>query len=67
MLFFKIVHGYVVQSFNDAGEFLSQEFVVDDTIDYEINETMGGGGLPINQDDMPLAGREYHSFDMVQK
>lgn len=60
MLFVKITHGYVKQTFNDAGEFLSQEFIAGDEVEYETED-----GYGINQDDMPLAGREYQPFDMA--
>ena len=61
MLFHKITVGFVVQAFNDAGECISQEFIAGDTCEYETND-----GDPINMDDMPLAGNEYHPFDMIQ-
>ena len=67
MLFLKITYGYVVQCYNDAGEFLAQSFVAGDSVDYEISETSGEGGLPINQGDMPLGGDEYFPFNMVQE
>ena len=57
----KFIHGYVVQTFNDAGEFLEQRFVASDIVDYEIEE-----GDPIDETDMPLGGREYFPFEMVQ-
>lgn len=61
MLFRKITEGHVIQVFNDAGECIGQRFVAGDPVDYET-----GDGDPINVDDMPLAGREYQPFDMVQ-
>jgi hypothetical protein len=57
----KIVEGYVVQKFNDAGEFISQKFFAGD-VEYETEE-----GDPINVMDMPLGGREYFPYEMVQE
>ncbi len=66
MIFLKITHGYVVQSFNDVGEFLSQTFVAGDFVEYEIGYQYDFDiGLSINISDMPLGGNEYHSFNMV--
>ena len=56
----KIVDGYVVQRFNDAGEFLGQKFVATGT-EFETEE-----GDPINEMDMRLCGREYFPFEMVK-
>ena len=61
MLFNKITLGHVIQTFNDVGEFISQEFVAGDVVEYEVD------GDPINMMDMPLGGREYHPFDMVSE
>lgn len=63
MNFVKITPGYVKQTFNDIGECIKQEFIVIDHggVEYETEE-----GDPINQDDMPLAGREYQEFSMIQ-
>jgi hypothetical protein len=61
MLYAKITHGYVIQTFNDAGEPLSQMFVAGDPVEYETSD-----GDPINMMDMPLGGREYLPFHMVQ-
>jgi hypothetical protein len=61
MNFNKISHGYVVQTFNDAGEFISQKFVAGGEVEFETED-----GDPINIQNMPLAGREYHPFDMTQ-
>jgi len=63
VMFCKYTSGVVVQQFNDAGEFVTSQFVSDDTVSYSITDN--GIELEINQDDMPLAGREYHPFDMV--
>lgn len=60
MNFRKITHGFVVQLFNDAGEFLSQEFTAGQ-VDYETED-----GDAISSMDMPLAGNEYFSFNMEQ-
>ncbi len=59
MTYNKITNGFVIQEFNDAGECIGQEFVAGD-VEYEFDDT------PINVMDMPLAGREYQAFDMVQ-
>jgi hypothetical protein len=61
MLYHKITHGYVRQVFNDAGEFLKQEFVADNgEVIYELED-----GHEINVENMPLAGREYEPFNMA--
>lgn len=60
MLFDKLTNGIVVQTFNDAGECVSQHFIASD-VEYETSD-----GDPINCEDMPLAGKEYNPFDMVQ-
>lgn len=62
MLFKKITHGYVEQTFNDAGEFVSQQFVAGDDVSFETED-----GDEINQVHMPLGGNEYHPFDMVNR
>lgn len=59
MAYKKITHGFVVQNFNDAGEFLSQEFYSSDMVEYETES-----GIPIDPTDMPLGGEEYHPFEM---
>ncbi len=59
MRFVKITEGWVEQIFNDAGEFVSQEFHAGDQCDFETED-----GDPINSEQMPLVGREYHPFDM---
>ena len=61
MLYSKITYGFVVQTFNDAGEAIGQSFIAGDEVVYETTD-----GNPINVMDMPLAGREYMMFDMVQ-
>lgn len=61
MLFKKITVGFVIQTFNDAGECIGQEFIAGDQVDYETQD-----GEAINVMDMPLGGNEYQSFDMVQ-
>ena len=63
MLFKKFTTGVVEQTFNDAGECISQEFQADEGADVRYETEEGDG---INVMDMPLAGREYHPFDMVQ-
>lgn len=61
MNFRKITPGFIIQTFNDAGEFLSQEFISGDDVEYETED-----GDPINVMDMPLAGNEYFPFEMKQ-
>lgn len=61
MLFLKITEGYVVQTFNDAGECIAQKFVSNDTVTYETSD-----GDSINVANMPLGGQEYQPFDMIQ-
>lgn len=58
--FDKITTGFVIQTFNDAGECIRQEFIAGDQVDYEFD------GYPINVTDMPLKGDEYQPFNMVQ-
>lgn len=62
MLYDKLTHGTVVQTFNDQGDCIGQQFEAGDQVDYKTTED----GLDINQEDMPLGGREYFPFDMVQ-
>lgn len=62
MLFCKITTGVVIQTFNDAGEFLYQKFQPSDSVEYATDE-----GDLINVNQMPLGGREYMPFDMVQE
>ncbi len=61
MTFRKLTTGEVIQVFNDTGECISQRFFAGDIVEYQ-NDNDGD----INIDDMPLAGQEYESFDMVQ-
>ena len=58
MLYDKVTTGVVIQRFNDAGEFISQEFKALDDVEYEIE------GDGINIMDMPFGGDKYHSFNM---
>ena len=61
MNFQKITTGFVIQVFDQMGECISQEFVAGDECDYETED-----GDRINVMDMPLGGREYFPFDMIQ-
>ena len=61
MTFRKLTEGYVSQIFNDAGECISQRFFAGDIVEYQTDD-----GNSIDIENMPLAGREYNSFDMVQ-
>ena len=62
MLYKKITHGFVVQTFNDAGQCVKQEFFVSD----ENDEFETEDGDEINKDHMPFGGNEYFPFDMIQ-
>jgi len=64
MLFKKFSPGVVEQTFNDAGECINQEFRY--LVKYGCVEFETGDGDPINEVNMPLAGREYFPFDMRQ-
>lgn len=61
MNFQKITTGTVIQKFNDLGDCFEQQFIAGDNVEYETAE-----GDNINVGHMPLAGREYFPFDMVQ-
>lgn len=61
MNFVKITFGHVEQIFNDTGECIGQFFIAGDRVEYETQE-----GDEINSEDMPLAGREYQNFTMMQ-
>jgi hypothetical protein len=63
MLFKKFTTGVVEQTFNDVGECIEQKFTIPDSgeVEFETED-----GYPINMMDMPLAGREYFPFDMIQ-
>lgn len=50
----KITHGFVVQNFDSEGNFISQEFIAGDVVEFE-NEF----GEPLEEDE-----NLYHSFDM---
>jgi hypothetical protein len=66
MLFKKITHGYVTQIFNDTGQCIAQKFDAGDDVEYEIIEEIDDNGLPINVEQMPYHGDEYHPYDMKQ-
>jgi hypothetical protein len=60
MIYDKITHGYVIQSFDEKGQIISQKFVADNgEVTYEQN------GSEIEMDQMPLKGQEYYPFDMI--
>jgi hypothetical protein len=59
MIFHKITEGWVVQRFNDAGEFMDQEFHAGEQVDFESED-----GTILMGEDMPLGGTEYHPFTM---
>ena len=67
MIFKKITHGFVIQTFNDRGIFLSQEFVSGDEVEYERAIGISAAPESICSTDMPLRGSEYQPFNMVQK
>ncbi len=51
-----------MQTFDDKGEFVEQEFIADDEVTFE-NEY----GETLNLKELPKQGDEYFPFDMVQK
>lgn len=51
----KITYGFVVQSFNDEGQCMRQDFVAGDEVNWEDDV-----GNPIDEEDF------YESYDMVQ-
>lgn len=61
MLFKKFTVGVVEQTFNDQGECIHQRFLESDEVNYETED-----GDDINVVHMPLAGKEYFPFLMVQ-
>ena len=60
MNYIKITTGFVIQTFNDKGECIKQEFIAGE-VEWETED-----GDPIGQDELPLGGREYYDFTMVQ-
>ena len=60
MNYIKITTGFVIQTFNDKGECIKQEFFAGE-VEWETEN-----GDPISQDELPLGGREYYDFIMVQ-
>ena len=60
--FNKVTNGYVVQTFDNKGEFVEQEFIADDEVTFE-NEY----GETLNLKELPKQGDEYFPFDMLQK
>ena len=61
MLFNKITVGFVIQTFNDQGECVEQEFVAGDEVSYETKD-----GDEINEIHMPFGGNECYPFSMEQ-
>ena len=61
MLYYKIAPGCVRQAFNDVGECVEQTFIAEGEPYYETED-----GDDINIGNMPLAGREYCPFHMIQ-
>lgn len=55
-MFKKITHGFVVQNFDNSGNFISQEFVAGDIVEFE------------NEQGEPIEEKEelYFPFDMKQ-
>ena len=64
MLYNKVTTGFVVQTFDDWGNCLRQEFVANDRCVFEIQDD--NKVLPITSEQMPFGGNEYFPFDMVQ-
>ena len=54
----KITAGFVIQTFNDTGLFLQQEFIAGDQCDYEDED-----GQPL--DIKEIGGDIYHPFNML--
>lgn len=61
MLYNKVTIGFVVQTFDDWGNCLKQEFIAGDDVQYELED-----GTEINSENMPFGGNEYFPFEMVQ-
>ena len=61
MAYQKITTGFVIQTFDDDGWCMAQEFVAGDDVAYC---TVSGDTL--DENDTFLAGDEYCSFDMIQ-
>ena len=61
MTFQKLTTGEVIQVFDSTGKCISQRFFAGDIVEYQTDN-----GNSIDIDDMPLVGREYEPFDMVQ-
>jgi len=55
----KVTMGFVVQSFNDDGSFVSQDFIAGDEVEYE---THNGDVF----DESVLSEELYHPFNMEQ-
>lgn len=61
MLQNKITTGFVIQTYDtDKKEWISQEFIAGDQVDYEDEE-----GIPLDNTDSVICS-QYLSFDMVQ-
>ena len=60
MFYEKITVGFVIQTFGEDGNFIDQEFIASDQVDYEIKN-----GLSIDVSTVPLEVREHHPFTMV--
>ncbi len=58
MFYDKITTGFVVQTFDDKGNLHHQEFVAGDDVVWEKE------GQPIDANQLPLKGKEYHPLDM---
>ncbi len=62
--YLKITSGFVIQRFDEKGEFICQVFTADDSVEYEIEEDET---RPIESKNMPLGGDESFPFNMVQE
>jgi len=59
--FNKVTVGFVVQKFNEIGEFVEQEFIASDEVSYENKY-----GESLDLKELPKHGDEYFPLDMVQ-
>jgi len=63
-----VFRGSIIQQFNDKGECLGQEFMLDgdqsDCIQYEYEDD--NGAVEINKNDMPFGGNENFPIVLLQ-
>lgn len=66
MRYQKITTGYVIQEWDESGNFLSQNFVAGDECTYEKLDEETFESTPIDEGDMPTKAG-YVPYDMVQQ